>query len=686
MTESSVLQGMDAASLLDALDIYVHIKDANGHYLYANRAVCELFGVPRDQIVGQPRSRFIHPDRLQGEQERRVLQEGAVISEEEVISLADGTSRRLWTIKAPLRESGRIVGLYGFSIDLARRPGTVADNWVRNKLMATILSSIDAHVYLKDHQGRYEYVNDKVAGLYNRPPREIIGHTDHELHPAEVANQFMEMDAEVLNTGRRIARQEVVLDADGEQRYFWSIKIPMKVPGQPDKLVGFSSEITELLELRRSLEHERTIDGLTGLGNRSHFEAELAVSLQCAAVHGRPLAVVMLGLDRFKMINGSLGHEVGDRILREVAERMRGIGPDLGTGAIARLSGDVFACILTRIESPGDAAGVAESLRRSMARPFFVGERQLHLTASVGISLYPADGRDPATLLHNAESAMHHAKDRGHDQCHFYSPELGAAISARAELERDLRAAVAARQFMLHYQPKVRSADGGIAGVEALLRWQRPAHGMVSPAVFIPLTEQLGLIAGLEEWVIEQACGQLVAWSRLGLGDTVVAVNVSAQHLASPALVTHVAACLQRHPEAQGRLEMEVTESVMIDNPEQAIVQFDALRALGIRLAIDDFGTGYSSLTYLKHLPVSTLKLDRSFIEQIEEDARSADLCAGIISLAHMLDLEVVAEGVETTLQRDLLAAQECDLLQGFLYSRPLPADEITRYLLAHAS
>lgn len=273
-----------------------------------------------------------------------------------------------------------------------------------------------------------------------------------------------------------------MLDADGEQRYFWSIKIPMKVPGQPDKLVGFSSEITELLELRRSLEHERTIDGLTGLGNRSHFEAELAVSLQCAAVHGRPLAVVMLGLDRFKMINGSLGHEVGDRILREVAERMRGIGPDLGTGAIARLSGDVFACILTRIESPGDAAYVAESLRRSMARPFFVGERQLHLTASVGISLYPADGRDPATLLHNAESAMHHAKDRGHDQCHFYSPELGAAISARAELERDLRAAVAARQFMLHYQPKVRSADGGIMRRRGLAALAAPGarHGLAA--------------------------------------------------------------------------------------------------------------------------------------------------------------------------------------------------------------
>ena len=351
-------------------------------------------------------------------------------------------------------------------------------------------------------------------------------------------------------------------------------------------------------------------------------------------------------------------------------------------GLRARISGNAFAVSLTQIDSAEEAASLAERVRLELAKPYRAGDQQFHLTASVGISVYPNDASLASVLMANAESAMYHAKEQGRDQYRFYSQSLGAAVTSRIELERDLRAALERRQFELYYQPKIHACEQRVVGVEALIRWNRAGHGLVSPAEFIPLAEQIGLIVQLGEWVIEEACRQLREWFHQGLGHLTVAVNLSPSQLDSPTLVERVDALMRRHEVGADRLEIEVTESMMMADPEQAIARLRALRKLGVKLSIDDFGTGYSSMAYLKRLPVEALKLDRSFIHQIVTDSRDVDICAGVIALAHKLGLSVVAEGVETTEQHQLLLAQGCDVFQGYLFSRPLPTPEATSYLL----
>ena len=314
--------------------------------------------------------------------------------------------------------------------------------------------------------------------------------------------------------------------------------------------------------------------------------------------------------------------------------------------------------------------------------PYRLNDQPFHLTASLGIGLYPDDGCTAQTLLANAESAMYHAKEQGRNRWSFYSHSLSKAATERLDLEHDLRAALTAQQFELYYQPKVAASDGRITGVEALIRWNRPDHGLIPPDRFIPLAEQLGLIVEMGDWVIEQACRQMAAWASEGMLVS-IAVNLSPAQLSHPSLIDRVATLIKAYSIRPGMLHMEVTESMMLNDPEQAIKHLQALRDLGVTLSIDDFGTGYSSMAYLKRLPVNKIKLDRSFIQQIASDPREADLCAGIIALAHKLGLGVVAEGVETQEQQKILTGMECDVFQGYLFSKPMQVAAATEYLSA---
>jgi len=556
---------------------------------------------------------------------------------------------------------------------------SASELFAHNQLLGAVLANVDAFVYMKAVDGRYLYANDKVIELFGMPIEDVLGHTDAELLSPDVARKIMSLDRKVLSSGLRQAREEVVTDHDGKIRHFWSIKTPFEMPDRRMVVIGSSTEITELLQLRKTLEQQKTTDALTGLPNRFQFETELARSLKTAHQGAGLLAVLLIDLDRFKYLNNTLGQRVGDGILREAARRLREC--HWLSGNPARLGGNEFAITLTRVPTESDVATVAERLRLILAEPYEFADKYFHLTASVGISLYEVDGEQALNLIAHAESAMYFAKEKGRNQYQFYSREIGNAVSLRIELERDLRAAITQRRFELYYQPKIFAADMRIAGVEALIRWNRPGHGLMPPAAFIPLAEQLGLIVQLGDWVIEEACRQLTQWSAQGLGAISIAVNLSISQLATPALVGQVAAILQRYCIEDGRLEMEVTESMMMEDPERAIERLRALRELGIRFSIDDFGTGFSSMSYLKRLPVDTLKLDRSFVSQIANDPRDADLCAGVIALAHKLGLKVVAEGVETAEQRDVLLGQDCDIFQGYLFSRPLPLADATAYL-----
>ena len=442
--------------------------------------------------------------------------------------------------------------------------------------------------------------------------------------------------------------------------------------GKAVRSTGTVQDITERMQAEAQISQLAYHDTLTGLNNRFSLLSQLEQALAMAHREQRALAVVFLDLDRFKNINDTLGHAMGDALLRDVACRLRDSVRE--SDIVARLGGDEFVVALTEVDDATSAARLADKILQTLARPYRIGEETLHSTASIGVAFYPNDGQDAEALMKNADTAMYHAKSLGRNNVQFFTAEMNQAAIKRLTMDHDLRVAVETRQLELHYQPQFDSLSGRIVGVEALLRWPHPRMGMVSPAEFIPIAEETGLILSLGEWVLDEACRQLRAWRDAGASNITMAVNLSAHQLHSSVLLTHVAGALEKHGLKGADLELEITESVAMHDPDSSISQLKALRNLGVRLSIDDFGTGYSSLSYLKLLPIHTLKLDQSFVRDIETDSNDVAICTATIALAHSLGLAVIAEGVETEAQRHLLASHHCDFMQGYLFSKPLPA------------
>jgi diguanylate cyclase (GGDEF)-like protein/PAS domain S-box-containing protein len=667
-------------TLVDNLDALFYVKDREGRYLFANKALAAAFGTEPASVIGQTDVRFVDVAASGiGATDRQALSSGEKVDAEEVVCLLDGSCRTFRTVKIPLFDAaGRVRGLCGISTDITDERRAVDELIERNELLNTILSNVDAAIYLKDQQGRYIYANGPVLALYARELPDLLGRSDRELMPPEIAARVAEYDAEVLAGEGDEVREETIIGADGCKHHFRSRKVALQLPGHPVCLIGFSTEITELRGLRTRLEHERITDSLTGLANRSMFESSLEEQLVMAALHGTRLAVVIIDFDGFKYINNNYGQGVGDQLIQLVGQRLQQC--NVALGSLARVSGDEFAFTLPRAATIDEVARQLEQIRAYLAQPYTLLRQPLHLTFSAGISLSNASQYSAAELFGRAEAAMYSAKDNGRDQYRFYSPELGSTVARRVELERDLRAAMGTSEFALHYQPKMRR-DGSIAGFEALIRWNRPGVGLVAPDNFIPLAEQLGLLLHLGRWVIEQACRQIAAWREAGLGTVPISVNLSTSQLTSAALPDYVFDLMREHGIDSGCLEMELTESMMMSDPDLAIAILHRLRSGGVALSIDDFGTGFSSMSYLRQLPVDYLKLDRSFVRNVAVDAKDADLCAGIMALAHKLDMHVVAEGVETQEQHRTLAACDCDLFQGFLFSHPMSAPVATEFL-----
>lgn len=686
LDQDKITQFTQLAELLNQAGVYIFAKDNSDRYTYVNEAVCKFYQAALPEILGQKADDFLDVGlaKILREGDRRVLQQGQeLLIEEELVVRKTREKRVFWAVRIPLRDAGGdISGLFGMSIDITDRRNIIDRIGDHNQLLNTVLSNIDAAIYMKSCDGKYLYANHKTLELYGCSLNDIIGRVDHDLMDKNFADPLVAMDKQVFESGLRKSKEEKIVGVDGAEHSFWSIKVPIKLPGQKPVLVGFSSEITELLQLKDHLEYQRVTDNLTGLPNQIQFEQSLQMALDNARCSGHKLAILLIDFDQFKYVNNALGYESANEIIKEAAKRLNQC--DWLSGSLARFSGDDFAILIAQPESDDEVALVAERLRLMCSEPYRVAGQVFHLTASVGISTYPADGDLVSQLIKHAESAMYHAKDQGRDQIRFYSTELSEAVSDRMHLERDLRAALVEQQFELYYQPKIGVTDKQVAGVEALIRWNRPMHGFMSPALFIPLAESLGLINQIGDWVIEAACQQLSAWSTQGLGEVQIAINLSPGQLTSTTFLERVRLLIAQYAVKPNMLEMEVTESMMMHNPEKAISTLQALRELDIQLYIDDFGTGFSSMSYLKRLPVNALKLDRSFIINIATAPRDADVCEGIIELAHKLGLNVVAEGVETQEQYDALAERSCDIVQGYLYSHPLPIEKATRFLLAH--
>ncbi|MHB1291571.1 MAG: putative bifunctional diguanylate cyclase/phosphodiesterase, partial [Sulfuricella sp.] len=394
--------------------------------------------------------------------------------------------------------------------------------------------------------------------------------------------------------------------------------------------------------------------------------------------HNRWLAIVCLDLKGFKNFNDTLGHETGDLLIKAAAERLAGC---LRPGdTLARFGGDDFCAMLADLARSEDVAHATRTILDGFAQPLHAGGRELRLPVTLGISLYPADGTDAEMLLEDADIAMHRARERG-DDYQYYSAEMTATAAERLAMENDLRNALERGEFLLHYQPQTSLASGAITGVEALVRWQHPRLGLVPPLKFIPLAEETGLIVPLGEWVLRQACGQARAWHEAGLPALRVAVNLSARQFRQPDIDKTIGRALAETGLAPHRLELELTESILIQEPEAVADTLARLARHGVQISIDDFGTGYSSLAYLKRLPIDVLKIDCGFVRDITTDPDDAAIVRAIITMAHALGIRTVAEGVETKEQQDFLRRQGCDTMQGYYFSRPVPADDIARLL-----
>ncbi len=429
------------------------------------------------------------------------------------------------------------------------------------------------------------------------------------------------------------------------------------------------------------MEHLAYHDALTGLPNRPLFMDRLIMALAQASRSNQRVAVFFLDLDRFKDINDSLGHSTGDGLLKAVAERIRRCVREGDT--VARFGGDEFTLMIPKIDEVEDAAKIAQKILETLKIPFAINERELFVTTSVGISIYPNDGTDPETLVRNADSAMYRAKDQGRDNYQLYAPAMNARALERLALENMLRKALSHRELVLFYQPVAHMKTKNIVGVEALIRWKHPEMGMVSPAHFISVAESSGLIIPIGDWVLRTACKQAKLWQKKIDSELTVAVNLSARQFQQPNLVEEISEVLEETGLGAKYLELEITESNAMQNAENTIYTLRELKALGVRIAMDDFGTGYSSLNYLKRFPIDTLKLDQSFVRDITTDPSDAAIATAVIAMAHSLNLKVIGEGVEKEEQFAWLLKQNCDYIQGYLFSPPLAVENLEAYMTA---
>lgn len=451
--------------------------------------------------------------------------------------------------------------------------------------------------------------------------------------------------------------------------------VPIVVDGCVVGVYEIARDVTVLNANERRIEYLATHDALTGLPNRALLYDRLNHAIEQAERHEYSIAVLFLDLDRFKMINDSLGHDKGDLLLQTTANRLRQVA---GTGdTVARLGGDEFVLVLENPASEEAVMDMANRVLRAVAEPFKLGGHELTISTSIGGSLYPRDGESPSVLLKHADLAMYKAKEVGRGSFRYYSADMNAKLIERLLTANGLKRALENSELVLHYQPRIAVTSGRTVGLEALVRWQHPVRGMISPQAFIPLAEEIGLIGELGRWVLRAACRQNRAWQLMGLPPVKVSVNLSAQQVASPRIVEEVRTALESSGLDARWLELELTESCLMQNTEATLATLQEIRAMGVTLSIDDFGTGYSSLSYLKRLPIDVLKIDQSFIRGVIQDPNDTAIVMAMISMAHRMDLEIVAEGVTSTDQADFLAAHHCDEMQGFLFSRPLPADEM---------
>lgn len=557
-------------------------------------------------------------------------------------------------------------------------------------------SAFDA-VITSDRHGRIVSWNRQATVMFGYSPEEVIGES---LFPLILSEEGLARYGDVLLPDSKLGTTGIsgrYIETEGRDRSgrTFPLELALSMAKVKDEtlLSLFARDITERMESDHQIRLLAYYDNLTQLPNRQLFKEQAALSLEAAKRHGQSGALLFLDLDGFKRINDTLGHDFGDRLLVGVAQRLReqlrgsdAIARGLtqeepGEETIARLGGDEFTLLLSEIRDPLSVAIVARRIQGAISKPFELDGHEVYVTPSIGIALFPEDGDNVDEILKNADTAMYHAKALGKNNFQFYEETMNARAGGRLKLEGDLRKALERDEFSLAYQPQIEVSSGRIIGAEALLRWQHPELGNIPPFEFIPLAEETGMIIEIGEWVLLEACRQNREWMDSGLDPIRVAINLSPVQFGQGNLAAMVQGILNGTDLPSKYLELEITESVIMRNVEETVGTLEQFRDLGINLSVDDFGTGYSSLSYLKRLPIDALKIDRSFVKDIPESGDDMAITAAIIAMGHQLNLEIVAEGVETEEQLAFLHRHDCDFVQGYLFSKPIPAADLEQML-----
>ena len=651
----------------------IFIKDTEGRYLLVNPEFEKLFGVSGEQIKGKTDFDFFPQSMAENYQrnDQQVLQDLQAHQYEEVAPHADGV-RTYLSIKFPLLDDkGKVFAVCGISTDITERKNAENDLMLAKK----IIESANEAIVITNVNGIIEDVNPAYEQVTGYSRSEAIGSRPGISQSGRHDTLFYKkMWDEIIQTGKW---EGELWDRrkNGELFPAWmSINTVRDDKGRPSHYVGIFNDITSKKETESRLEELAYFDGLTGLPNRSLFRDRLHHEIAACRRHGSRLAVIFIDLDNFKLINDSQGHLAGDKLLEIVGERLQVKGRD--TDTVSRLGGDEFTIVLTDINDPESISDYVNGVIEAINEPMNILGQQMSIGASAGVAIYPDDGHDMEALIKNADIALYQAKEQGRNTFRFFSRDLQEKILSRIQLEEDLRRAIAGKEFVLYYQPKYNLLTRQVVGMEALIRWQRDDGEMVMPDEFIPLAEETGLIIEIGELVLEVACRQVSEWERVSGRKLRMAVNLSASQLKMENLVKRVRDIVSNCSLDHDALELELTESMVMENVQDAIGKMEKLRTLGVHLSIDDFGTGYSSLGHLKRFPIDSVKIDKSFIQDLEKGAEDAAIIEAIIAMAEKLNMHVIAEGIETEEQLQFVIGAGCHEGQGYYLGRPMPAED----------
>lgn len=567
--------------------------------------------------------------------------------------------------------------LYLLTIDDLTRQQEYEDSLA---LAQQVFDNAAEAVMITDAENRIVRINSAFTRITGWTAEESLGRNPSFLSSGKQSPEFYREMWQTLSEAG-VWQGEVVNRRRSGQYYpeWLSISTVRNRQGKVTHYLAIFSDISERKRAEGLIHRYSWFDSLTDLPNKALLIDRINQAIIAAQNEGKPLYMLAFNLNRLKHINDSLGHNIGDEVLKIVAQRL--VKATREGDTVSRVTGDDFVVVVPRLSQPHRAINLAERLVESINAPMDIQGNAIHITANAGLSVFPADGTEPDTLLMNADAALNHSRTQGQNKIAFFEPHMNAAILEKINLQGELTAALANRQFLLHFQPQLDLQTQRLTGVEALIRWQHPERGLVSPAVFIPAAEELGLIVQIGDWVIDEACRSLARWRQRGLTELCVAINLSAHQFAHTNLVQTVRDAIVRHGVPPERIELEITEGVAMHDADEVLTRLHELKAIGVQISIDDFGTGYSSLAYLMRFPVDKLKIDQSFVRDMGNSSEADSIVRAIVALAHGLSLAVIAEGVETDAQLDRLKHIGCNEIQGYLLSRPLSFDDVSQWI-----